>query len=61
MRSGVIAQKMGMTRVFTEDLRRHELFQTLGQLQRAILVVVWTVRRALDQPAPDDIVVGQVN
>ena len=50
-----------MTRVFTEDLRRHELFQTLGQLQRAILVVVWTVRRALDQPAPDDIVVGQVN
>ncbi len=50
-----------MTRVFTEHLRRQEFFQTLGQLQRAILVVVWTVRRALDQPAPDDVVVGEIN
>lgn len=43
-----------MTRMYVEDLGRNEFFRTLSQLQRAILVVVWMVRRALDQPAPDD-------
>ena len=43
-----------MTRAYLEDLSRNEFFRTLSELQRAILVVVWMVRRALDQPAPDD-------
>ena len=43
-----------MTRAYVEDLSRNEFFGTLSQLQRSILVVVWMVRRALDQPAPDD-------
>ncbi len=38
-------------RLYTEDLTRTGFFDTLGSLQNAMLYVIWTVRRALDQPA----------
>lgn len=38
-------------RLYTEDLTRSRFFDTVGCLQNAMLYVIWTVRRALDQPA----------
>lgn len=38
-------------RLYSEDLTRTRFFDTLGCLQNAMLYVIWTVRRALDQPA----------
>ncbi len=38
-------------RLYAEDLTRTRFFDTLGSLQNAMLYVIWTVRRALDQPA----------
>ncbi len=38
-------------RLYAEDLTRSRFFDTLGCLQNAMLYVIWTVRRALDQPA----------
>ncbi len=39
-------------RLYAEDLTRTSFFDTLGSLQNAMLFLIWTVRRALDQPAP---------
>lgn len=38
-------------RLYAEDLTRTRFFDTLGTLQNAMLFLIWTVRRALDQPA----------
>lgn len=38
-------------RLYAEDLTRTGFFDTLGALQNAMLFVIWTVRRTLDQPA----------
>ncbi len=38
-------------RLYAEDLTRTRFFDTLGRLQNAMLYVIWTVRRMLDQPA----------
>lgn len=38
-------------RLYAEDLTRSRFFDTLGRLQNAMLYVIWTVRRILDQPA----------
>lgn len=38
-------------RLYTEDLSRTRFFDTLGALQNAMLYVIWSVRRLLDQPA----------
>lgn len=40
-------------RLYSEDLTRTGFFDTVGSLQNAMLFVIWTVRRALDQPALD--------
>ena len=39
-------------RLYAEDLTRTSFFDTLGSLQNSMLYLIWTVRRALDQPAP---------
>ena len=36
-------------RLYAEDLTRTGFFDTLGSLQNAMLFLIWTVRRALDQ------------
>lgn len=43
-------------RLYTEDLTRTHFFDTLGSLQNAMLYLIWTVRRMLEQPAlePDE-------
>jgi len=41
-------------RLYSEDLTRTSFFDTVGTLQNAMLYLIWTVRRVLDQPALDD-------
>ena len=42
-------------RLYPEDMTRTSFFDTLGALQNAMLYVIWSIRRLLDQPAlPDD-------
>jgi hypothetical protein len=38
-------------RLYTEDMTRTTFFDTVGAMQNAMLYVIWTVRRVLDQPA----------
>lgn len=38
-------------RLYAEDLTRTRFFDTVGSLQNAMLYVIWSVRRLLDQPA----------
>ncbi len=38
-------------RLYAEDLTRSRFFDTLGCLQNAMLFLIWTVRRTLDEPA----------
>ena len=38
-------------RLYPEDLTRTRFFDTLGALQNAMLYVIWSLRRLLDQPA----------
>ena len=38
-------------RLYAEDLTRSRFFDTVGSIQNAMLFLIWTVRRALDQPA----------
>ena len=41
-------------RLYAEDLTRTSFFDTVGTLQNAMLYLIWTVRRILDQPALED-------
>lgn len=41
-------------RLYAEDLNRTSFFDTVGSLQNAMLYLIWTVRRILDQPALRD-------
>lgn len=40
-------------RLYAEDLTRTRFFDVLGALQNAMLYLIWTVRRILDQPAEE--------
>jgi hypothetical protein len=41
-------------RLYSEDLTRTSFFDAVGTLQNAMLYLIWTVRRTLDQPALHD-------
>jgi hypothetical protein len=42
-------------RVYTEDLGRNGFFDRLDRLQNGIFAAIWLIRKALAQPAPENV------